>query len=185
MISISSLVVIAGKSHFPQLVSCLNISCRSLLLWHTGKKKPIFTQAFAHGFTPITAENPISAPRWITSIAALRGTNLFASGSWDGQIKLWAMNQELKSFSYVDVEIPAKGFVNSLQLSSLPYETISHASLPESGEKESTNAKSEIVLVAAVGQEPRLGRWMRDKLVKNGVLVARLELDRKGKAMMI
>ncbi|OWZ28388.1 ribosomal RNA-processing protein 9 [Cryptococcus neoformans AD2-60a] len=157
----------------------------SLLLWHTGKKKPIFTQAFAHGFTPITAENPISTPCWITSIAALRGTNLFASGSWDGQIRLWALNQELKSFSYVDVEIPAKGFVNSLQLSSLPYETISHASLPESGEKESTKAKSEILLVAAVGQEPRLGRWMRDKLAKNGVLVARLELDGKGKVMMI
>ncbi|ADV24458.1 ribosomal RNA-processing protein 9 [Cryptococcus gattii E566] len=157
----------------------------SLLLWHTGKKKPIFTQAFAHGFSPITSENPISSPRWITSIAALRGTNLFASGSWDGQIRLWALNQELKSFSCVNVEIPVKGIVNSLQLNSLPYETISHSSLPESGEEERTKAKSEIVLVAAVGQEPRLGRWMRDKLAKNGVLVARLELDGKGKVMMI
>jgi ribosomal RNA-processing protein 9 len=46
---------------------------RSLSLWHTGKKKPIFTQAFAHGIE--------ETPRWITSIAHLRGSDLFVSGA--------------------------------------------------------------------------------------------------------
>lgn len=45
---------------------------RSLSLWHTGKKKPIFTQAFAHGVD--------ETPRWVTSLAHLRGTDLFVSG---------------------------------------------------------------------------------------------------------
>jgi len=48
------------------------LTFRSLSLWHTGKKKPIFTQAFAHGID--------ETPRWITSIAHLRGSDLFVSG---------------------------------------------------------------------------------------------------------
>ena len=43
----------------------------------------------------------------------------------------------------------------------------------------------EIVLVAAIGQEPRLGRWIRLKEgVKNGALVVHLQLDNEGQAMM-
>lgn len=53
-------------------VRCQKLIKRSLSLWHTGKKKPIFTQAFAHGID--------ETPRWITSIAHLRGSDLFASG---------------------------------------------------------------------------------------------------------
>ena len=71
----------------------------TLSLWNTGKKKPIFTASFAHGVetaphadvdTPVdpkTVATNTSAPtengevpRWITSLAALRGTDLFASG---------------------------------------------------------------------------------------------------------
>jgi hypothetical protein len=51
----------------------VKLTSRSLSLWHTGKKKPIFTQAFAHGIE--------DTPRWITSIAHLRGSDLFASGT--------------------------------------------------------------------------------------------------------
>jgi len=51
----------------------VKLTYRSLSLWHTGKKKPIFTQAFAHGIE--------DTPRWITSIAHLRGSDLFTSGT--------------------------------------------------------------------------------------------------------
>jgi hypothetical protein len=61
-VSYSVLVLMSAKLTF-----------RSLSLWHTGKKKPIFTQAFAHGIE--------DTPRWITSIAHLRGSDLFASGT--------------------------------------------------------------------------------------------------------
>ncbi|TYJ53602.1 hypothetical protein B9479_005750 [Cryptococcus floricola] len=158
----------------------------SLLLWSTGKKKPIYTHAFAHGIAPSPspdAENPLPEPRWITSVAALRGTNLFASGSWDGEIRLWALGEDMKGFKSVPVSVPARGFVNSLQLSALPYDTVSHDVL--TGEEQAKKPQSEIILTAAVGQEPRMGRWLREKDVKNGVLIARLELDDAGKAMMI
>ncbi|KAK8847644.1 hypothetical protein IAR55_005503 [Kwoniella newhampshirensis] len=162
----------------------------SISLWHIGKKKPIFTQSFAHGLTDLVESSDISltGARWVTSLSALRGTNLFASGSYDGQIRLWALDPSLKSFAPCSVTIPVRGFVNSLQILSLPSGTISHESLALDRDEEKTEtpvAKTELVLVATVAQEPRLGRWMRDKEAKNGVLVAKLGLDDEGKAMLV
>ncbi|WWD21731.1 hypothetical protein CI109_106218 [Kwoniella shandongensis] len=164
----------------------------SISLWHIGKKKPIFTQAFAHGTTDLVAspDNSLTGARWITSLASLRGSNLFASGSHDGQIRLWTLDPSLKSFSPAPTTIPARGFVNSLQILSLPAGTISAEALAvpsddAEDEAQTKKAKAEIVLVATVAQEPRLGRWIRDKEAKNGVLVARLDLDDEGRAMLI
>ncbi|WVQ98318.1 hypothetical protein IAU59_005441 [Kwoniella sp. CBS 9459] len=171
----------------------------SISLWSTGKKKPIFTHAFAHGTTDVvdtvtdeTVHGQVG-PRWITSLAALRGTNLFASGSYDGQIRLWAIEESMKSFSLVDITIPLAGFINAIQLLSFPANTIASSALTtdksqteaEEAEGEQKSGKSEVYLFAAVGQEPRSGRWMNDKKAKNGVVVARLELDDAGKGMMI
>lgn len=59
----------------------------SICLWSTSKKKPVFTCSVAHG-----AYNPLSEqvdegeiqipphPRWITALASLRYSDLFASG---------------------------------------------------------------------------------------------------------
>ena len=49
--------------------------------------------------------------------------------------------------------VPVRGFVNSLQV-----------------------ARSGRFLVAGVGQEPRLGRWLRDGSARNGVLIQPLQL---------
>lgn len=57
--------------------------------------------------------------------------------------------------------IPIAGFVNGMQLLSLPPGAV------PLGDKE----KPQIVLVAAISSEPRLGRWMTQK-AKTGVLVA-------------
>ncbi|WVF69527.1 hypothetical protein IAT40_004305 [Kwoniella sp. CBS 6097] len=180
----------------------------SISLWSTGKKKPIFTHAFAHGTTDavdtVTDEEIHGqiGPRWITSLAALRGTNLFASGSYDGQIRFWAIEESMKSFSLVNVTLPFEGYINAIQLLSFPTNTINGSAFSTStnaangesqegeGEGEGEGEKkdsgnSEIYLVAAVGQEPRLGRWMNDKKAKNGVVVARLELDNAGKGIML
>ncbi len=58
------------------------IPCSSICLWNTGKKKPIFTHGLAHGVEDKVSESEgvMSGARWITSLAALRGTDLFASG---------------------------------------------------------------------------------------------------------
>jgi hypothetical protein len=49
--------------------------------------------------------------------------------------------------------LPARGFINGLQIS-----------------------RSGRFLVAAVGQEPRMGRWGREPKARNGLLVHRLEV---------
>ena len=49
--------------------------------------------------------------------------------------------------------VPVRGFVNSLQV-----------------------ARSGRFLVAGLGQEPRLGRWLRDAPARNGVLIQPLQL---------
>lgn len=55
---------------------------RSICLWTTQRKKPIFTQAVAHGFTETVSETEglIRTPRWITALGTLRYADLFASG---------------------------------------------------------------------------------------------------------
>jgi ribosomal RNA-processing protein 9 len=60
----------------------LMASLRSICLWTTQRKKPIFTQAVAHGFTETISETEglIRTPRWITTLGALRYSDLFASG---------------------------------------------------------------------------------------------------------
>lgn len=102
MINISFLEEIAGefrsKSHRTEhfvvlLMSFHFLSFRSISLWHTGKKKPIFTQSLAHGTdeTHSESEGLIVGARWITSLAALRGTDLFASGECSLSVGGWNM----------------------------------------------------------------------------------------------
>ena len=71
-------------------------------------------------------------------------------GSWDGQIKLWKLDQKLKSFSLVGC-MDAPGVINSIQLLSVPKGvTYSWGQ---------TN-KDSVLLVAGVGRETRMGRWI-------------------------
>ncbi|WWC86652.1 uncharacterized protein L201_001529 [Kwoniella dendrophila CBS 6074] len=167
----------------------------SISLWHIGKKKPIFTQAFAHGMSDLvdSEEYSISGPRWITSLAGIRGTNLFASGSYDGQIRFWSLDPSMKNFSRLSLTIPIRGFINSIQLLSYPINTIQPSSFPESTKSienseepsKKFSVKNEVYIVASIAQEPRLGRWMNDKKAKNGILVGRVEFDSEGQRMMI
>jgi len=190
---------------------------RSISLWSTGKKKPIFTKPLTHGVDELLPDSDHSMPgaRWITSLASVRGTDLFASGrsfrplvinsscksgSWDGSIRLWALDPGLRSFSPASTHsIPVAGVVNALQILSLSATSVDSTTW-QSSPKEipapivpdedtepapPTRARREILLVAAVGQEPRLGRWMRIKDgVRNGAAIAHLQLDETGQAMI-
>lgn len=131
----------------------------SIALWSTGKKKPLFTHVLAHG-TDSEGHNLLPSetgpkPRWITALAHLRGSNLFASGSWDGEIKFWKIDSDLKRFEEAG-SVNVNGFVNAIQI---------------------LNTPKGIRLVAAVGREPRLGRWVTVK-ARNGVFVADVELEK-------
>lgn len=92
----------------------------TISLWSLAKKKPIFSVSAAHGFdddesASASSGKAIRKARWITSLACLPYGDLFASGSWDGSVRLWKLTSSLKSFTAV-CHLPAAGFINSLQL---------------------------------------------------------------------
>ncbi|KAJ6605078.1 WD40-repeat-containing domain protein [Mycena sp. CBHHK59/15] len=148
----------------------------SLCLWSTQKKKPIFTQALSHGFNEAesSTEGVIQTPRWVTAVASLRYSDLIASGSWEGDIRIWKLDAKLKSFALVGT-VPAPGVVNSLQFLSPPKEFFAEA---EWAQPRESTAKRKIgggaLLVAGLGQEHRLGRWLslKEGVVNGAIVVA-------------
>ncbi|KAI9458507.1 WD40 repeat-like protein [Boletus coccyginus] len=167
----------------------------SICLWNTQKKKPIFTQALCHGLHEVesSTEGVVKTPRWITSVTCLRYSDIFASGSWDGTIRIWKIDSKLKSFSLAGT-VPTPGVVNSLQLLPAPKSFLDGASWASTPDPDSVvkpgagipapNGKSSTVkitgieallLVAGLGQEHRLGRWLTVKgegAVNSTVVVA-------------
>lgn len=119
----------------------------SLCLWSALKKKPLHIQTLVHG----SQEN--GEANWITAIATLLNTDLLASGSCDGFIRVWRTLNNSKTIKEL-FAIPMYGFVNSLAF---------------------TNDGR--YLIAAVGQEHRLGRWWRIKEAKNSIVI--IELNKK------
>ncbi|RKP06468.1 WD40-repeat-containing domain protein, partial [Thamnocephalis sphaerospora] len=127
-----------------------------IALWHTGRKRPVFSQPMAHG---LDEESGSKQPRWITAVTALRYSDLFATGSWDGVVRLWQISADMRQFSLVGT-IAMPGFVNSLQF----VEPQSNALASSAG----------ILLVAGLGQEHRFGRWLRLGKAKNAARVVQL-----------
>ena len=128
-------------------------------MWGVTKKKPFCTIKNAHGEDPSNNE-----PRWISSLATLRNTDLVVSGSHDGYVRLWKSDPGRRRISQIgainlgsilhpeddreNAEEPAGGFVNSVAIH--------------------PNKKA---LIVGLGQEHRLGRWWRYKKPRNGILV--------------
>ena len=92
-------------------------------------------------------------------------------GSWDGHIRLWKVDPKLKSFSVIG-SFPARGVINSLQVVSPLRGSLADASwvwrqtgvdAPRNANGSSMKKSGPILLVAGVGQEPRLGRWVTVK----------------------
>ncbi|KAK0484896.1 WD40-repeat-containing domain protein [Armillaria novae-zelandiae] len=134
----------------------------SICLWMTQKKKPVFTQPLSHGFNEVSSETEgvIKTPRWVTALASLRYSDLFASGSWEGVIRLWKLDSKLKSFSLVGT-IPALGVVNSLQFVSPPKSFFDAAAWTKEG-TDGTSKRRDVgrsLLIAGMGREHKFGRW--------------------------
>ncbi|KAH0607577.1 uncharacterized protein H6S33_002611 [Morchella sextelata] len=152
----------------------------NICLWSVHKKKPVHTIYYAHGLNPGPTPDQSSAetspdqnppcppqPRYITALSAVPYSDLVASGSWDGHVRIWKVSADKKKLERVGaVGIPdnsdkeiVRGVVNGL-------------SIFERGEK----GKEELVICAGTGQEVRLGRWMKLE-GRNGGMV--LEIQRK------
>ena len=92
-------------------------------------------------------------------------------GSWDGHIRLWKVDPKIKNFSPIG-SIPVPGVINSLQVVSPPKGSLTDASwvwrragedAPRIDSGPSMKKSGPVLLVAGVGQEPRLGRWVTVK----------------------
>ncbi|KAJ1525829.1 hypothetical protein ONE63_009030 [Megalurothrips usitatus] len=119
----------------------------TLSLWSAMKKKPICSVMNAHDKDQTTNE-----PNWIISVASYLNTDLAASGSMNGQIMLWKIGQGCRTLVSL-FHIPMSGYINALAFTS--------------------DGKH---LIAAIGQEHRLGRWSRDPSSKNSVLIIPLQI---------
>lgn len=172
----------------------------AISLWSTTKKKPLFTKLKCHGLGTVVKVNGVETKvqahsattpfddttcSWITSLATVRYSDMFASGSGDGYIRLWKLSDTKKSFGLLNC-IPCEGFVNDLIFFEAPALSYSNKAATQKIEgsavvkrivESSTEERRiktipvELYLAAAVGQEYRLGRWWRRKDVKNRIIV--------------
>lgn len=120
-------------------------------LWKQTQKRPIATIHGAHGtLDDLPADND-QRNRWIASLAAVPMSDVFASGSHDGYIRLWSVNEGAPKDSKLRPlwSVPARGFVNGLAMNSS-------------------------VIVAAMGREHRLGRWWCTSGNCNKLLIHRI-----------
>ncbi|XP_063222650.1 U3 small nucleolar RNA-interacting protein 2 [Bacillus rossius redtenbacheri] len=113
-----------------------------LCLWGNLKKKPLCIVNNAHGISESNEE-----ANWVSSIAALVNTDLVASGSHDGHVRLWKCGSGFRELTCV-MQVPVTGFVNALCFTS----DGSH-------------------LIAAVSKEHRFGRWWTIKEAKNAIVI--------------
>ncbi|CAN3358348.1 ribosomal RNA-processing protein 9 [Diutina catenulata] len=152
-------VSMLDESHFVTGADNGNLS-----LWSLNKKKPQFTQRIAHGVQPALEPQQASAeqdsppvppaqPYWITAVHAVPFSDMFISGSFSGEIKVWKVDAEgtMRSFELVgSVAVP--GCV--VEIASCEF---------------NNNKTLEIVVLAS--KEHRLGRWLQSKISGRNQLV--------------
>jgi len=118
----------------------------ALHLWKESQKKPILSAHAAHGM-----ESGTNNPNWISSVASVKMSNLAASGSNDGYVRLWSASAEARQLKQV-AAVAAEGFVNSI-------------------------AMSPRLMVLGMGREHRWGRWWCTPGNKNKVVIMRFPSD--------
>ncbi|ONH68438.1 Ribosomal RNA-processing protein 9 [Cyberlindnera fabianii] len=111
---------------------------------------PQFTpeQASAEADPAVRAQQvPAQQPYWITAVHAIPYSNVFLSGSWNGEIKLWKLDENLRGFTLLGSLPNAKGIVTRIETA-------------ESG----AHGKESIRVIAALSKEHRLGRWIDTRI---------------------
>ena len=88
----------------------------AITLWSTHRKKAVFTIQTAHGVDEPAAIDDVTSeanprvieelrrldtrrpiPRAITALAALPGTDVVLSGSWDGWVRIWRLSEDKRT----------------------------------------------------------------------------------------
>lgn len=163
----------------------------ALSLFGLHKKKALHVYPMAHGYDPPISVEQSSAEkdltkaktqgkptaRWITALACVPYSDLFVSGSWDGFVRVWRVNNDTKKIEPLGVlgggeEGPAGILTNGHTPSPDQHGDgrlrgiINDLKVFERGDRGADGA----CVVAAIGDEPRLGNWLTKKC-KTGAVV--------------
>ena len=111
------------------------------------KKKPIYSLEGLH------SENS-----WILSSANVRNSDLFATGSHDGQVILYGFQKEKKNFGVLNRIKNLPGCINAMKFS--------HAR-----SLDLLNKNTSISLAVTHSKEDKLGRWHVFPKVKTGISI--------------
>ncbi|CAH2353433.1 ribosomal RNA-processing protein 9 [[Candida] railenensis] len=127
----------------------------NLALWSLAKKKALFTKRLSHGLKPTLTQAQASAevshelaqqqvpeplPYWITAIHAVPFSDIFVTGSYNGCLKVWKLDQEgLRSFQLI-------GEINNINGCVVK---IDHVEIED----------KKVTICALTSKEHKLGRW--------------------------
>ena len=110
-------------------------------LWIMNKKKPIYSLEGLH-----------RKDSWILSTANVRSSDLFASGSYDGQVLCYGFRREKKDFGVLGRFTGLPGCINAMKFSHAKGSTDLIT-----GEQSQFGAN--LMLAVSHSKEERLGRW--------------------------
>lgn len=128
----------------------------NIALWSLAKKKALFTKRLAHGLRPIVSPHQASAevseelaeqqvpeplPYWITAVHAIPFSDIFITGSYNGVLKVWKLDQEgLRLFDLIGEINNINGCIVRIESAELD------------GNK--------ITIMALTSKEHKFGRWL-------------------------
>jgi len=124
-------------------------------LWIMNKKRPIYSLEGLH-----------RNDSWLLSTANVRNSDLFASGSYDGQVLIYGFRRTERDFGVLGRFQGLHGCINAMKFS--------HARASNdlyTGMKSTFG--SNIMLAVSHSKDERMGRWHSQKNTKTGVTILR------------
>ncbi|KAI9891846.1 MAG: pre-rRNA processing protein [Vezdaea aestivalis] len=160
-----------------------------------GVDPPLSTEAVSGGDLGAVAKIPEPRARWITALAVIPYSDVVVSGSWDGFVRAWRVSEDKRkleplgalglspdttlntSKDITDVEMKMIGVSNGAAKlqglgSAICRGIINDISIVERGSR----GLDGVFVIAAVGTEHRLGRWIeRSSNARNGGVIFDVE----------
>ena len=122
-------------------------------LWIMNKKKPLYSLAGLH-----------QNDSWVLSTAAIRNSNLFCSGSYDGQVVVYGFQMDKKRFGVLGRFKGLDGCINALRFSHMRSSEMLNKSLAP-------------MLAVTHSKEDKMGRWHVQPKAKTGLTILRKKLS--------